>query len=90
MQVEFRDGTSTEKVEVEFPLGHRRRRPEAIPRLEKKLVDNLGTRYLPYYRDLLAEICRDQEVLERMPVHEFMALFARMDAMKPRSRADGD
>ena len=36
VQVFFADGSSTEQVEVEYPLGHRRRRAEAIPLLEAK------------------------------------------------------
>jgi len=31
MQVRFKDGSSTPKVEVEFPVGHQRRRAEAAP-----------------------------------------------------------
>jgi 2-methylcitrate dehydratase len=77
VQVEFQDGTATENVVVEFPLGHRRRRGEAIPLLEKKLVDNLGTRYPPDHRDLLVEICRDRDRLDRMPVPDFMSLLAQ-------------
>jgi 2-methylcitrate dehydratase len=36
VQVFFRDGTSTAKVAVEYPLGHRRRRTEGIPLLLAK------------------------------------------------------
>ncbi|MGD8556734.1 MAG: bifunctional 2-methylcitrate dehydratase/aconitate hydratase, partial [Chromatiales bacterium] len=34
IQVFFKDGSSTEKVAVEYPIGHRRRRDEGIPVLE--------------------------------------------------------
>ncbi|MDP6451646.1 MAG: 2-methylcitrate dehydratase, partial [Lentisphaeria bacterium] len=33
VQVEFHDGTSTDLIEVHYPLGHRRRRDEALPLL---------------------------------------------------------
>ncbi len=36
VQIFFRDGTATEKIAVEYPLGHRRRRAEAIPLLRQK------------------------------------------------------
>lgn len=36
VQIFFRDGTATEKVEVEYPVGHRRRRAEGIPLLVEK------------------------------------------------------
>ena len=34
VQVFFTDGSSTEQVAVEYPIGHRRRRVEGIPLLE--------------------------------------------------------
>jgi 2-methylcitrate dehydratase len=36
VQVFFRDGSHTERVEVEYPIGHRRRRAEGIPELVRK------------------------------------------------------
>jgi 2-methylcitrate dehydratase len=36
VQVFFRDGTHTARVEVEYPIGHRRRRAEGIPELVRK------------------------------------------------------
>jgi len=37
LQIFFNDGTSTERVLIEYPLGHRRRRQEALPLLREKL-----------------------------------------------------
>lgn len=45
VQVFFNDGTSTEQVEYEYPLGHRFRREEGIPKLMKKFQANLETRF---------------------------------------------
>ena len=36
MQIFFTDGTSTPRVEIQYPIGHRRRREEAIPLLRIK------------------------------------------------------
>lgn len=75
VQVFFRDGSCTEKVEVEYPLGHRRRRKEGIPLLMKKCRKNLVTR-LPEKR--VAEVldhCSDPERLMVMSVPSFMELF---------------
>jgi len=75
IQVFFRDGSRTEKVEVEYPLGHRRRRAEGIPLLLKKCRDNLASR-LPEERvEQLLELCSDLERLQSMPAHQFMDLF---------------
>ncbi|BBP90052.1 hypothetical protein BsIDN1_36700 [Bacillus safensis] len=35
----------TDRIEIEYPLGHRRRREEGIPLLEKKWVYHLKTRF---------------------------------------------
>src|SRR6185369_7026702 len=35
VQIEFTDGSRSPRVEVEYPLGHRRRRPEGTPLLAK-------------------------------------------------------
>ncbi len=42
VQVFFDDGSKTEKVVVEYPVGHRRRRAEGIPLLEKKAAAALA------------------------------------------------
>ena len=47
VQVRFRDGAATDKVAVEYPLGHRRRRSEAIPLLVEKFAANLATHFPP-------------------------------------------
>ena len=75
VQVIFRDGQSTEKVSVEYPIGHRRRRAEGIGLLLAKFETNLRTRLSPAAVDRIRECCTDQGRLERMPVHEFVSLF---------------
>jgi 2-methylcitrate dehydratase len=75
VQVFFTDGSSTEKVEVEYPIGHRRRRGEGIPLLVKKFKENLATRFDsdPYERIL--QLFQDPKRLEQMPVNEFVEHF---------------
>jgi 2-methylcitrate dehydratase len=71
----FKDGSSTEKVEVEYPLGHRRRRAEGMPLLLKKFKANLASR-LPAHRvENILNVCHDPGRLEAMPVHEFVEYF---------------
>ena len=38
LQIFFKDGSQTDKVEVEYPVGHRNRRQEGIPLLERKFL----------------------------------------------------
>ncbi|WLQ16872.1 2-methylcitrate dehydratase [Hahella aquimaris] len=75
VQVFFKDGTSTDKVEVEYPVGHRRRREEGIPLLEKKFRANLATRFPGKRCEEIFALCKDQKKLEATPVNEFMDLF---------------
>ncbi len=75
IQIFFSDGTSTEEVAVEYPLGHRSRREEGIPLLEKKFHNNLATRFPIKRCQVIFDLCKDQEALEETPVHEFMDMF---------------
>jgi len=49
IQIFFKDGSATELVEVEYPIGHKRRRSEGIPLLIEKFQHNASTR-LPGHR----------------------------------------
>lgn len=74
IQVFFKDGTSTEKIEIQYPLGHRRRRTEATPLLEDKFLNNISTRFPPSRVQEILELLRDQDKLEKTSVHLFLDL----------------
>jgi 2-methylcitrate dehydratase len=74
VQVHFADGTATERVEVAFPIGHRRRRSEGMPLLWQKFRTNLERRFAAKRVNAILERCDDAERLEGMPVHEFVDL----------------
>ena len=74
VQVYFKDGASTEKVEVEYPIGHRRRREEGIPLLVAKFERNLATRFPPGQAQRILDLCADGDELAAIPVHELMDL----------------
>ncbi|APE29968.1 2-methylcitrate dehydratase [Halomonas aestuarii] len=75
IQVFFEDGSATEKVAVEYPIGHRRRRAEGIPLLEEKFRHNLATRFPAGRCKQISDLCRDQALLEDTAVHRFVDLF---------------
>ena len=75
VQVFFQDGTSTEKIEVEYPLGHRRRRAEAVPHIFGKLEANLRTRFPDNWVRELVTLFQDRRRLEALPVPDFMDRF---------------
>ncbi|MPZ41965.1 MAG: bifunctional 2-methylcitrate dehydratase/aconitate hydratase [Betaproteobacteria bacterium] len=75
IQVFFADGSQTRKVDVEYPLGHRRRRAEGIPLLVEKFKTNLGRRFPAKQCDAILRLCEDGARLEATPVNEFVDLF---------------
>jgi 2-methylcitrate dehydratase len=74
VQVFFTDGSSTDRVEVEYPIGHRKRRAEGIPVLVRKFEDSLKGKLGARRFKALKALCADQEKLENVPVDEFVAL----------------
>ena len=76
VQVFFTDGSCTSKVAVEYPLGHRRRREEGLPKLEEKFRSNLETRFVSHRCEKIIGAIKNQEVFESLPVHEFCRLLS--------------
>lgn len=77
LQVVFRDGTRTEKIAVEYPIGHRRRRTEGIPVLHQKAEAAFLAHYGPEKAGQLMALFADRAKLEQMPVHAFVSHFTR-------------
>jgi 2-methylcitrate dehydratase len=75
VQVVFRDGSATEKVTIEYPLGHHRRRSEGIPLLLAKFDNNVATRLPPHTADRIRAAVSDPERFEQMPVQDFVSFF---------------
>ncbi|MDR3477691.1 MAG: bifunctional 2-methylcitrate dehydratase/aconitate hydratase [Gammaproteobacteria bacterium] len=75
IQIYFTDGTHTEKVLVEYPIGHNRRREEGIPLLLQKCENNLRNVFNEEQIQKQMALFLDQEALEKTPVNEFMDLF---------------
>ena len=76
VQIFYKDGTKSKKVEVEYPIGHRRRRDEGIPLLIEKFKRNLACKISPKNIAKISEICADGARLESMAFNEFSDLFA--------------
>ena len=77
VQVFFKDGSQTENVLVEYPLGHRRRRNEGIPLLMKKFETGVVNHFVSGQAKQILEVCNGQQYLLTMPVHEFMQIFVK-------------
>ncbi len=74
IQVFFNDGTSTDRVEIHFPIGHRERREEGIPVLKKKFVDSVSPKLAEGQWEKLNALCADRDALAATAVDDFMAL----------------
>ncbi len=74
VQVFFDDGTSTKRVAVDFPIGHRKRREEGIPVLKQKFVDSVSPKLAARQWGDLNELCNNREKLAATAVDDFMAL----------------
>jgi 2-methylcitrate dehydratase len=75
VQVFFKDGTSTDKVSIDYPIGHRKRRAEGIPVLLRKFESAMRD-HLPAHRvEAILEATKTPETLDAMPLHHFLGLF---------------
>ncbi len=75
VRVFFGDGSSTERVEVEYPVGHRRRRAEGIPLLREKFERAIALRLAPRAVDWILSLFDDPARLAETPVREFVDLW---------------
>jgi 2-methylcitrate dehydratase len=75
VQVFFKDGSSTGKVSIDFPIGHRERRGEGIPVLLRKFEAAIGGQLPARKVDQILELTGDTSRFEATPLHRFVDLF---------------
>jgi len=74
VQVFFADGTSSERIEVEFPIGHRRRRAQAVPLLRQKFAGAMESRFPAQRAEPAIRLLSDAERLDATQVSKFMGM----------------
>lgn len=72
IQVFFRDGSHSERIEILYPIGHRRRRADGIPLLVEKFRSAIGSHFDAAQAIEIDAICASQDELESMPVPDFL------------------
>jgi len=77
IQVFFRDGSSTARVAVDAPIGHRRRRAEGYPVLVRKFQASLSGLFPDRQRRKIEDLFADPQRLDAMAVDEFVAHLVR-------------
>lgn len=79
IRVHFKDGTSSPRVEVPYPVGHRRRRNESVPLLEQKFERHIAARLSSNQCEAILRTCASQNSLEQMRVRAFMDRWVTAD-----------
>ena len=74
VQVFFKDGSSTDRVEVNAPIGHPERREEGIPVLKRKFADSVSPKLKAEQWEALNALSTDRDKLAETTVDDFMAL----------------
>jgi 2-methylcitrate dehydratase len=73
VQVFFRDGASTPRVQVDYPIGHRKRREEGMPVLVQKFEASVDAHFKPKQAERVKALFTDPKTLDAMSVSEFVA-----------------
>jgi 2-methylcitrate dehydratase len=73
VQVFFRDGSATPRVQVDVPIGHRRRRAEGRPLLIKKFEASVAAHFPTRQTALIQGLFANPLKLDAMSVNEFMS-----------------
>lgn len=81
VQVFFDDGSASDRISVDYPIGHRRRRDEGMPVLQDKFVRNLERAIKPDTATRIHALLADTDCVEAYPVNNFMDLLAHSETM---------
>jgi len=77
IQIFYKDGSTSEEVAVEYPIGHRKRRIEGIPELIKKFKINLARIFDQNKQKEILELCLDHDQFLHTEVPKFMDMLAK-------------
>ncbi|GGJ99349.1 2-methylcitrate dehydratase [Lentibacillus kapialis] len=75
VQIYFTDGTSTEKVEKQYPIGHQFRREEAKPLLWEKFANNIATQLNVAQQERIKKLFENDQKLMAVHVNDFVDLW---------------
>ncbi|KAI0785628.1 2-methylcitrate dehydratase [Abortiporus biennis] len=75
--VELNDGTVLDEVEVQYPVGHKRRRAEGTPLLLAKFRRHIAPHFPEAHQKKILEIVNDAPTFSQLPVDKFTDLFVK-------------
>tara|TARA_B100000674_G_scaffold190081_1_gene154765 strand:- start:1332 stop:2738 length:1407 start_codon:yes stop_codon:yes gene_type:complete len=73
----FFKNSSSEKIEVHYPIGHRKRRDEGIPELVKKYKTNMLRHYKGEQLNQTLNLIESYEKFLKLTISELMAVFSK-------------
>jgi 2-methylcitrate dehydratase len=73
VQVFFKDGSSSARIAVDYPIGHRKRRAEGMPVLVKKFEASVAAHFAAKQTEAIKKMFADRTALLALPVTDFMA-----------------
>src|SRR5580658_4271920 len=73
VQVFFKDGTSSPRIQVDYPIGHRKRRAEGMPVLVKKFETSVAAHFGAKQTEAIKKMFVDRAALAALSVSDFMA-----------------
>jgi 2-methylcitrate dehydratase len=73
LQVFFRDGSATPRIQVDVPIGHRRRRVEGRPLLLQKFTASVAAHFSPKQSLLIQSLFANPTKLDATSINEFMS-----------------
>lgn len=77
LTVELNDGTVLDEIVVEYPIGHKRRREEGIPKLIEKFKINVARIFEGAQQEQILKTGLDYNALISMKVNEFVDMMAK-------------
>jgi 2-methylcitrate dehydratase len=75
VQVFFKDGSSTDRIAIDFPIGHRERRGEGIPLLLQKFEAAIRGQLPARKVEQILSLTSDVSRFEATPIHRLIDLF---------------
>jgi len=72
VQIFFKDGSQTQTITIEYPIGHRRRREEGLPLLQEKWRHNMASVFKEEHYNAIITLFDDKERLLNTPVSRLM------------------
>lgn len=78
IQIFFNDGTATDKIIVEYPIGHKRRRTEGNPILIAKFKKAVSEHYPEKQAEKIINACLNQKSLEETSINSWMEMLVHV------------